>query len=142
MIFALVPISVLLIACMQLRWGWLVPLALGIAMLYEDVHWIRRPGEGWQVAAAQLAVAQAKDADCSIFAPRGARTMYLFFEPQLRVCDENTLTVSGTVALALSPDQYESVYAEARRKLERAGFTKVADARVAEPRLELYRRPY
>jgi hypothetical protein len=135
MIFVLVPISVLLVACMEIRWGWLVPAALLLAMVYEDVRWIQRPGEGWQAAASQL-----KDANCSIFVPSGARTMYLFFEPQVRVCDENTLTTVETVALALSPDQYESVYADARQKLDRAGFRKVADVRVANPRIELYRR--
>ena len=66
--------------------------------------------------------------------------MYLFFEPQLRVCDENTLTTVGAVALALSPDQYEDVYADARQKLIQAGFRKVADVRNADPRIELYRR--
>ncbi|MBZ5674052.1 MAG: glycosyltransferase family 39 protein [Acidobacteriia bacterium] len=136
MIFALVPISILIAACVDVRgWGWVLPLALLGAMVYEDVRWTRRPGEGWQAAASQL-----KGADCSVFVPSGARTMYLFFEPQLRVCDENTLTTAGTVALALSPDQYEDVYAEARQKLNRAGFRKVADVRAADPRIELYRR--
>ena len=136
MIFALVPISILIVACVDVRgWGWVLPLALLGAMVYEDVRWTRRPGEGWQAAASQL-----KGADCSVFVPSGARTMYLFFEPQLRVCDENTLTTAGTVALALSPDQYEDVYAEARQKLNRAGFRKVADVRAADPRIELYRR--
>jgi hypothetical protein len=44
MIFVLVPISVLLIACAEVRWAWLMPVGLCIAMVYEDVHWIRRPG--------------------------------------------------------------------------------------------------
>jgi len=136
MIFALVPISILVAACVDVRgWGWVLPLALLGASIYEDVRWTRRPGEGWQAAASQL-----KQADCSIFIPSGARTMYLFFEPQVRVCDENTLTTAGTVALALSPDQYEDVYAEARQKLFQAGFRKVADLREANPRIELYRR--
>jgi len=135
MIFALVPISVVLIACMEVRLGWLLPVALCIAMIYEDVRWMRRPGEGWQAAATQL-----KGADCSVFVPSGARTMYVFFEPQLRVCDENSLTTVGTVALALSPDQYEDVFTDARQKLGRAGFHKVADVRIANPRIELYRR--
>ena len=64
--------------------------------------------------------------------------MYVFYEPQLRICDENSLTTAGTVALALSPDQYESVYAEARGKLDRAGFRKVTDLRTTDPRIELY----
>jgi len=135
MIFVLVPISVLLIACAEVRWAWLVPVALFIAMVYEDVHWIRRPGEGWQAAASQL-----KAADCSIFAPSGTRTLYLFFEPRLRECDENTLTTAGAVVLAMSPDQPESLAAVARRKLDLAGFHKVADLRSADPRVELYRR--
>ena len=141
MIFALVPISILIAACIEARgwvvrgWGWVLPVALLGASIYEDVRWTRRPGEGWQAAASHL-----KQADCSIFIPSGARTMYLFFEPQLRVCDENTLTTAGTVALALSPDQYEDVYAEARQKLIQAGFRKVADVREANPRVELYRR--
>jgi len=135
MIFVLVPISVLLVACAEVRWAWLLPVALCVAMVYEDVRWTRRPGEGWQVAAGQL-----EAADCSIFVPSGARTMYVFFEPQLRECDENILTTAGTVGLALSPDQYESVYAGARQKLNQAGFRKVADPRAANPRIELYGR--
>ena len=135
MIFVLVPISVLLIACAEVRWAWRMPVGLCIAMVYEDVHWIRRPGEGWQAAAAQL-----KEASCTMFVPSGSRTMYVFFEPQLRECDENTLTTAGAVGLALSPDQYESVYAGARQKLNQAGFHKVADLRIADPRIELYRR--
>jgi len=135
MIFVLVPISVLLVACAELRWAWVVPLALGIAMLYEDVHWIRRPGEGWQAAAAQL-----KEASCTMFVPSGARTLYAFFEPQLRECDENTLTTSGSVALAVSPDQPVSLPSEARSKLDLAGYHKVADLRTADTRIELYRR--
>ena len=70
-------------------------------MVYEDVHWIRRPGEGWQAAAAQL-----KQASCTLFVPSGARTMYLFFEPQLRVCDENALTSCREPSpWRVSPDQ-------------------------------------
>ena len=55
MIFALVPISILIAACVEVRgWGWVLPVALLGATVYEDVHWIRRPGEGWQAAATQL----------------------------------------------------------------------------------------
>ena len=115
MIFALVPISILIAACTEVRrWGWVVPMALLPAMVYEDVHWIRRPGEGWQAAAAQL-----KGADCTIFVPSGARTMYVFFEPQLRECDENTLTTAGAVALALSPDQPGSMCRQRARSWTR-----------------------
>ena len=136
MIFALVPIAILIVACMEVRgWGWVLPMALLGASIYEDIRWTRRPGESWEAAASQL-----KAADCSVFVPSGARTMYLFFEPQLRVCDENALTSTGAVALALSPDQYEDVLAEARQKLIREGFRKVADLRTADPRIELYRR--
>ncbi len=136
MIFALVPISIVLAACAQVRsWGWVLPLALLGASIYEDVRWTRRPGEGWEAAATQL-----KAAECSVFVPSGARTMYLFFEPQLRICDENALTTVGTLALAVSPDQYEDVVAEARKKLIQAGFQKVADVRTIDPRIELYRR--
>jgi 4-amino-4-deoxy-L-arabinose transferase-like glycosyltransferase len=134
LIFVLVPISVLLVACMEIRWGWLVPAALLLAMVYEDAHWIRRPGEAWQAAAVQL-----KQAGCTLFVPSGARTLYLFFEPQIRVCDddENALTSVGSVALAVSPDQPAS---DARQKLNQAGFRKVADLRTTDPRIELYRR--
>jgi hypothetical protein len=135
-IFALVPISLLIGACVDVRrWGWVVSAALLIAMVYEDVRWIRRPGEGWQAAAAQL-----KAADCTISIPSGARTMYTFFEPQLRICDENTLTAAGTIALALSPDQPLSAIAEAHQRLEQTGFRRVADLRPADPRVELYGR--
>ncbi|MGH9648208.1 MAG: glycosyltransferase family 39 protein, partial [Bryobacteraceae bacterium] len=40
MIFVLVPISVLVIACTEIRWAWLVPIGLCLAMVYEDVNWI------------------------------------------------------------------------------------------------------
>jgi len=66
--------------------------------------------------------------------------MYVFFEPELRDCDENTLRTVATANLALSPNQYENVYAEARQKLERAGFHRIADVRDANPRIELYGR--
>jgi len=136
MIFALVPISILVLASADVRrWSIVLSVALCAAMVYEDVVWMRRPGEGWQVAASQL-----KTAECSIFVPTGARTMYMFFEPQLHACDENSLTTVGTVALALSPDQYEDVYVAARQKLLQAGFRKVDDVRTANPRIELYGR--
>lgn len=135
MIFVLVPVSVLIVACMEVRrWAWLIPAALVVAMVYEDVRWIRRPGEGWEAAAAQL-----KEASCTLFVPSGSRTMYVFFEPQLRICDEDTLTNAETVSLALSPDQPESAYAAERQKLDRAGFRKVSDLRTADPKIELYR---
>lgn len=136
MIFALVPISILIVAGMDVRrWGLLVPVALIAAMVYEDVRWIRKPGEGWQTAAAQL-----KAASCTIFVPSGARTMYAFFEPRLPVCDEAMLTTVVSIALAVSPDQPASALVEAHQKLDRAGFRKVADLRTADPRIELYRR--
>jgi len=132
MIFALVPVSILLVASMEIKWSWVVPAALLLAMVYEDVHWVRRPGEGWEAAATQL-----KAASCTMFVPSGARTMYVFFEPQLQACDENTLVKYETVALAVSPDQPSS---EARQKLDQAGFRRIADLRTADPRIELYRR--
>jgi len=136
MIFALVPISISIAASAYVRrWSIVLSVALLAAMVYEDVHWTQQPGEGWQDAASQLKVA-----GCSVFVPTGARTMYLFFEPQLHVCDENSLTIAGTIALALSPDQYETAYAEARQKLAQAGFRKIDDVRAANPRIELYRR--
>ena len=135
MIFVLVPISILIAACTEVRrFGWVVPMVLLAAMVYQDVHWIRRPGEGWQAAAAQL-----KAASCTIFIPSGARTMYVFFEPQIRACDENALPASEAVALAVSPDQPVPGVADARQKLDQAGFRKVADLRAADPRIELYR---
>lgn len=136
MIFALVPISILIAAGLDVRrWGFLMPIVLLGAMVYEDVHWIRRPGEGWQAAAAQL-----KEASCTIFIPSNARAMYAFFEPRLPVCDENMLTLFESVALAVSPDQPASAYTDARQKLDRAGFRKVTDLRTTDPRIELYRR--
>jgi hypothetical protein len=136
MIFALVPISILIAACADVRrWGLVLPVALLLAMVYEDVRWIRRPGEGWQAAAALL-----KGASCTVFVPGGARTMYVFFEPQLRACDENALMNFETIALALSPDQPTSAYADARQKLDQAGFHEVSDLSTTDPRIELYRR--
>jgi hypothetical protein len=140
MIFALVPISVLMIVCTEVRWGWLIPAALCVAMVYEDFHWIRRPGEGWQDAASQLAVNQSKAASCTMFVPSGARTMYLFFEPQIRICDEGALGTVESAAVALSPDQPESAASDIRHKLDQAGLHKVADLRPAGPRIELYGR--
>jgi hypothetical protein len=134
MIFTLVPISILLVACIEMRWSWVVA-ALLLAMVYVDVRWIRRPGEDWQTAATQL-----NGATCTIFVPSRTRIVYSFFEPQLRECDQSTMRTTGTVALALSPNQYESLYAEARQKLNQAGFHKVAEVRDANPRIELYRR--
>jgi mannosyltransferase len=136
LIFVLVPISILIALCAEVRrWGFVIPVVLFAAMVYEDVRWVQRPGEGWQAAATEL-----KAANCSIFVPEGARTMYVFFEPGLRVCDENTLTNFATIALAVSPD-YPTEHAAALGKLDRAGFRKVADLRIAQPRIELYRRP-
>jgi hypothetical protein len=133
MIFALVPISILIATCMEVRrWGLVLPVVLLGAMIYEDARWIRRQGEGWQAAAIQL-----KEANCTIFVPSGARTMYVFFEPQLRACDENALMTFETIALAVSPDQPSS---DAHQKLDQAGFGKVTDLRTADPRIELYRR--
>jgi len=136
LIFVLVPISILIAACVEVRgWGWVLPLALLGAMVYEDARWIRRPGEGWQAAASEL-----REASCTIFIPREARTMYLFFQPQLPACDGNTLPNVDSIGLALSPDQPGSAYNAARQKLDQAGFRKVADLRAADPRVELYRR--
>jgi hypothetical protein len=135
MIFALVPISILIAVCTEVRrWGLVIPLALFAAMVYEDIRWVQRPGEGWQAAATEL-----KAADCAIFVPEGARSMYVFFEPGLRACDENTFTNLAAIGLAVSPD-YPAEYVEARRKLDQAGFGRVADLRIAQPRIELYRR--
>jgi hypothetical protein len=117
------------------RWGFLIPVALVTAMVYENVRWIEKPGEGWEAAASQL-----KEAPCTMFVPAGSRTIYAFFEPQLQACDENSLTTAGTVALALSLDQTASASAGAREKLQQAGFRKVADLRTSEPRIELYGR--
>jgi mannosyltransferase len=135
MIFALVPIGILIAACSSVRWGWILPVAMLGAMLYEDVRWARRPGEGWQAAAALL-----KDAGCTIFMPSGARTMYAYFEPRLSVCNENALAPVESIALAVSPDQPASALVEAHQKLSRAGFRKAADLRTADPRIELYRK--
>jgi len=135
LIFVLVPVSILIAACTQVRWGILVPAALLIAMAYEDVRWVRRPGESWQAAAAQL-----KEAGCTIFIPRGIQTMYAYFEPELAACNENSLTSFESIALAVSPDQPASAVVEARQKLNQAGFRKLADLRPADPRIELYRK--
>lgn len=136
LIFILVPISILIAACMQVnRWALLIPAALLIAMVYEDLRWVRRPGEGWQAAASQL-----REAGCVIFVPRGARTMYAYFEPRLLECNESALTPFESIALAVSPDQPASAVDESREKLNQSGFRKVADLRTADPRIELYRK--
>jgi len=144
MIFALVPISILIAGCMDVRrWGLVLPIVLLGAMVYEDVRWVRRPGEGWQAAATQLSQFSQQMSDpgnCTLFLPSGSRTMYVFFEPHIIACDENTLTSFAGVALVVSPDGSASAYAEAKQKLDRAGFRKVADIRTADPRIEGYRR--
>jgi mannosyltransferase len=143
LIFVLVPISILIAASAQVRWGLLVPAALLIAMVYEDVRWIRRPGEGWQPAASQLSQFTQQEADpgnCAMFIPSGARSMYLFFEPHVIVCDEGTFAHFAGVALALSPDQPPSAYTGARQELERAGFRKYADLRVSDPLIDVYHK--
>jgi len=117
------------------RWGLLVPAALLIAMVYEDVRWIRRPGEGWQAAAAQL-----KDVGCTIFIPSGVRTMYAYFEPRLPVCNENALKPFESIALAVSPDEPAAAAVEAQQKVIQAGFHKVSDLHAADPHIELYRK--
>ena len=132
LIFVLVPISILIAACMDVRrWGFVIPVALLAAMVYEDVRWVQRPGEAWQAAAVQL-----KGASCAIFVPEGARTMYSFFEPQLLACDESRLATYDAVGLAVSPGEASS---EARQKLDRAGFRKASDLRTGDPHIELYR---
>ena len=142
MIFVLVPISILIAACMDVRrWSVVLSIALLLAMVYEDVRWTRRPGEGWQAAAIQLNQFGQQISDpgnCTLFAPSGSRTMYLFFEPHIIVCDENTLTSFAGIALAISPDEPAT---DARQRLVQAGFRKMADLRTADPRIELYRRP-
>jgi len=143
LIFVLVPISILIAASAQVRWGLLVPAALLIAMVYEDVRWIRRPGEGWQLAASQLSQFTQQEADpgnCVMSVPNGARAMYLFFEPHIIVCDEVTFAHFAGVALAFSPDQPASAVVEARQKLNQAGFHKMSDLHTADPLIELFRK--
>jgi len=135
LIFILVPISILIAASVQVRWGLLVPAALLIAMVYEDVRWIRRPGEGWQAAAVQL-----KEVGCTIFIPSGVRTMYAYFEPRLPVCNENALKPFESIALAVNPDEPAAAAVEAQQKVIQAGFHKVSDLHAADPHIELYRK--
>ena len=136
MIFALAPICILIASCADIRrWGIVLPAILLAAMLYEDIRWIRRPGEAWEAAAAQL-----KEARCTIFIPSGARTMYVYFEPQIRACDDGTLASAPAVALALNPDQPEAEIAAARQRLAGLGLRKTSDLRTADPRIELYGR--
>lgn len=136
MIFALAPICILIAACADIRrWGFVLPGVLLAAMLYEDVRWIRRPGEGWESAATQL-----KEASCTIFIPSGARTMYIYFEPQIRACDDAALPTASTAALAINPDQPAADVAAARSKLESSGFRRESDVRTVDPRIELYRQ--
>jgi len=142
MIFALAPISILVAACADIRrWGFVLPVVLLAAMLYEDVRWIRRPGEGWESAAAQLTQPMSEPGSCAMFVPSGARTMYVYFQPQIRACDEGALAGASAVALALNPDQPPAEIAAARERLERAGLQKTTDLRAENPRIELYRRP-
>jgi mannosyltransferase len=148
LIFVLVSISILIAACAGLRrWGLLLPAVLLVAMAYEDVRWVRRPGEGWEPAASQLSQLTNKIADpgtCAMFVPSGARTMYLFYEPHIGVCNESILATFAAVALAISPDRPASAYADSRQELERAGFRKVDDVTPSgpqiNPRIEVYRK--
>lgn len=150
LIFVLVPISVLLAVCVD-RFsqpgyrhdGWfgrlsvLTVTVLFLAMVYEDVRWARRPGEGWQEAAVELRRVQLEEAACTIFAPSGSRTMYVFFEPGLVTCDESSFIKEKGIALAVSPDEPASAIVQ---RLESEGFRKVAYLHSADPRIEFYRR--
>ncbi len=141
MIFALAPISILMAAAADIRrWGFVLPAALLIAMAYEDARWIQRPGEGWESAASQLGPAISAPGSCAVFVPSGARTMYVYFEPQIRACDDAALATAPTVALAINPGQPAADIAAARGKIESSGFRKESDVRTADPRIEVYRR--
>jgi len=139
LIFVLVPISILIATCTQARWSLLVPAALLIAMVYEDIRWIRRPGEGWQIAAVELTQQTAEPRSCVIFLPPGTLSLYAFFEPDLRgrVCDESNLAAADQVALAIGLDASP---ADAHQKLDQAGFRKISDLHTSEPYIELYRK--
>jgi hypothetical protein len=140
LIFVLVPISILIAACMQAhRWGRLVTVALLIGMVYEDVRWIRRPGEGWQIAATGLTQQASQPRSCVLFVPPGTLSLYAFFQPNLRdtPCDAANLAASDQVALAIGLDVSSS---DAHQKLDQAGFRKTSDLHTSEPHIELYRK--
>src|SRR5690242_19674349 len=81
-----------------------------------------------------------EEASCTIFIPSGARTMYIYFEPQIRACDDAALPTASTAALAINPDQPAADVAAARSKLESSGFRRESDVRTVDPRIELYRQ--
>ena len=140
LIFVLVPISILIAVCMPVhRWGRWVTVALLIGMIYEDVRWIRRPGEGWQAAATELMLQTSQPRTCALFAPTGSLALYTFFEPDLRgrLCDSNDLAVPDRIVLAIGLDDPST---DAHQRLDRAYFQIVAFLRTADPRIELYRK--
>jgi hypothetical protein len=140
LIFVLVPVSILIAACMQVhRWGRLVTVALLFGMVYEDVRWVRRPGEGWQAASTELILQTSQPRTCALFAPTGSLALYTFFEPDLRgrLCDPNDLASPERVVLAIGLDDPST---DAHQRLDRAYFQIVAFLRTADPRIELYRK--
>jgi len=140
LIFVLVPVSILIAACMQVhRWGRLVTVALLFGMVYEDVRWVRRPGEGWQAASTELILQTSQPRTCALFAPTGSLALYTFFEPDLRgrLCDPNDLASPDRVVLAIGLDDPST---DAHQRLDRAYFQIVAFLRTADPRIELYRK--
>ncbi|HEY2844533.1 MAG TPA: hypothetical protein VGJ09_12820, partial [Bryobacteraceae bacterium] len=149
LIFVLPPISVLVAASIEAlslpdlrRWSVVIPVALIAAMIYEDVRWVRRSGEGWQAAATELTLQASQPRTCTLFEPGGTLSIYAFFEPGLRatLCSAVTLPISDRVALARSL----GASGGPTQRLQDAGFRKVQEISVADPgsdpRLELYRK--
>jgi len=114
-------------------------VALLFAGVYEDVRWIRRPGEGWQAAATELMQQTSQPRACALIAPTGSLALYTFFEPDLRgrLCDPNDLATRDRVVLAIGLDDPST---DAHQRLDRAYFQIVAFLRTADPRIELYRK--
>ncbi|MGD0498266.1 MAG: glycosyltransferase family 39 protein [Bryobacteraceae bacterium] len=148
-IFILVPLAVLIAMAAEtlmnagrLRWGLLAPGCLLAAMLYQNVHSMARPGEGWQAAASALSRQASAPGACNLFIPPDSLVLYAFFQSQLpqTVCDSYRLSASDTIAVAIRSNGMEASYSEAKQRLNRAGFSKAANLSVGEPRIELYRR--
>lgn len=149
-IFILVPLAILIAMAAEAfvktgrpRGVSLAPGFLVIAMLYANVRLLGQPGEGWQAAASTLGKLASVRGTCVLFVPPDAQDTFVFFEPQLArtLCDSEDLSAWETVIVVLRANGPVRFYSEANRSLDQAGFSKAADLRAEEPRLEIYRRP-
>jgi hypothetical protein len=78
--------------------------ALTIFFVVQDVRWLLKPRENWQLAATTIKEMRTEHDACTLYAPPDSLSYYAFFEPGLAdtVCPLNQ-SVPGPVVLAISP---------------------------------------